>query len=53
MGVVTVYKSEDGHGCRGSRIVWMSGDIGITNYSLICAYAPGNAQTKMEIFGRT
>ncbi|KAK4327054.1 hypothetical protein Pmani_002500 [Petrolisthes manimaculis] len=42
-----VWKGIDGHGRKGTRIVWMTGKIGIVKYAWVCAYAPVNAQTKV------
>ncbi len=37
-----VWKGMDGHGWMGSRIVWMTGKIGMVKCAWVCVYAPVN-----------
>ena len=41
-----VWKGVNDHGWKGSRIVWLTGKVGIVKYAWICVYAPVNVKTK-------
>ncbi|MCP5003018.1 MAG: hypothetical protein GY941_03575 [Planctomycetes bacterium] len=41
-----VWKGMNDYGWMGSRLVWMTGKIGIVKYAWICVYAPVNVKTK-------